>query len=115
MPVREYKTVTESTELLTRRAVLGPAYRLFYDEPLLPVHGEDVWLEDADGRRYLDAYNNVPVVGHGNARVVQAMAAQAAALCTHTRYLRPQTGLCRCFIGTFPTGFKSADAHLHRQ
>ena len=89
MPVREYKTVTESTELLTRRAVLGPAYRLFYDEPLLPVHGEDVWLEDADGRRYLDAYNNVPVVGHGNARVVQAMAAQAAALCTHTRYLHP--------------------------
>ena len=89
MPAQEYKAVTEPTKLLARRAVLGPAYRLFYDEPLLPVRGEDVWLEDADGRRYLDAYNNVPVVGHGNARVVQAMAAQAATLCTHTRYLHP--------------------------
>lgn len=74
-------------DLLTRRSILGPAYRLFYQEPLHPVRGEDVWLFDAAGRRYLDAYNNVPVVGHANPAVVAAMADQAARLNTHTRYL----------------------------
>ncbi|AUZ04913.1 class 3 aminotransferase [Vitreoscilla sp. C1] len=73
--------------LLERRAILGPAYRLFYDEPLFPVQGEDVWLTDHTGRRYLDAYNNVPVVGHCNGAVVQAMSEQAQTLCTHTRYV----------------------------
>lgn len=73
--------------LITRRAALGPAYRLFYDEPVTPVRGEGVWLEDAHGRRYLDAYNNVPVVGHSNPAVVDALSKQAATLNTHTRYL----------------------------
>ncbi len=79
--------VVNSTELLARRKVLGPAYRLFYNEPFYPVRAEDVWLYDDQGRRFLDAYNNVPVVGHCNPRVVAAMAAQASTLCTHTRYL----------------------------
>ena len=74
-------------QLLQRREVLGPAYRLFYDEPLFPVKGEDVWLIDHTGRRYLDAYNNVPVVGHANAAVLEALVSQSQTLCTHTRYL----------------------------
>lgn len=73
--------------LIQRRKVLGPAYRLFYDEPLALSRGEDVWLFDVEGRRYLDAYNNVPVVGHGHPRVVEALARQASTLNTHTRYL----------------------------
>jgi 4-aminobutyrate aminotransferase-like enzyme len=51
------------------------------------VRGEGVWLFDADGRRYLDCYNNVPSVGHCHPRVVEAIAAQARLLNTHTRYL----------------------------
>lgn len=78
-----------SEQLLARRSVLGPAYRLFYDEPVAPVKGEGVWLEDIDGNRYLDAYNNVPVVGHCNPAVVEALSRQAATLNTHTRYLHP--------------------------
>ena len=74
--------------LLARRArLLGPAYRLFYEQPLHLVRGEGVWLYDRDGRRYLDAYNNVASVGHGHPQVVQAIARQAATLNTHTRYL----------------------------
>ena len=74
--------------LMDRRAqLLGPSYRLFYDTPLHPVRGEGVWLFDADGRRYLDAYNNVASVGHCHPRVVDAIARQAATLNTHTRYL----------------------------
>lgn len=74
--------------LQARRArLLGPAYRLFYEEPLHIVRGEGAWLHDADGRRYLDAYNNVAAVGHCHPHVVEAISRQAAVLNTHTRYL----------------------------
>jgi len=74
--------------LLERRyRVLGRNSPLFYDRPLHLVRGEGVWLYDADGKRYLDAYNNVPHVGHCHPRVVAALSRQAATLNTHTRYL----------------------------
>jgi len=66
---------------------MGSAYRLFYDEPLHLVRGEGVWLFDADGRKYLDMYNNVAHVGHCHPRVVEAICKQASILNTHTRYL----------------------------
>jgi len=75
-------------ELLERRRrALGPAYRHFYEDPVEIVRGEGTRLFDADGIEYLDAYNNVPCVGHANPRVVAAIAAQAGELNTHTRYL----------------------------
>lgn len=70
-----------------RRKVLGPAYRLQYARPTEFVRGEGTWLFDADGRRFLDAYNNVPCVGHCHPHVVEAIARQAAQLNTNTRYL----------------------------
>jgi 4-aminobutyrate aminotransferase-like enzyme len=70
-----------------RRRVLGPTYSLFYDEPIHPVRGEGVWLIDASGERFLDAYNNVVSVGHCHPHVVAALSRQAARLNTHTRYL----------------------------
>jgi len=74
--------------LLQRRfAVLGKNSPLFYDKPLHLVRGDGVWLFDADGNRYLDAYNNVPHVGHCHPRVVQAITEQASLLNTSTRYL----------------------------
>ena len=77
-----------SADLSTRRSVLGSALSpLTYERPLHLVRGEGVWLHDADGNRYLDAYNNVPVVGHGHPVVVEAIARQAGALNTNTRYL----------------------------
>ena len=73
--------------LLRRQKAMGPAYRLFYDEPLHLVRGEGVYLYDADGREYLDCYNNVASVGHCHPRVVEALCQQASTLNTHTRYL----------------------------
>src|SRR3569832_128767 len=70
-----------------RRATFGPTSMLFYETPLNLVRGEGVWLHDADGTRYLDAYNNVPSVGHCHPRVVEAVARQMGTLNTHTRYL----------------------------
>ncbi|PZX17172.1 4-aminobutyrate aminotransferase-like enzyme [Palleronia aestuarii] len=75
------------TTIERRRRLLGGSYRLFYDEPLEIVRGDDVWLHDSAGRRYLDAYNNVPCVGHANPRVAARVAEQMGRLNTHTRYL----------------------------
>lgn len=75
-------------ELIARRdRVFGAGAQIFYDRPLHLVRGEGVWLYDADGRAYLDMYNNVPVVGHCNPHVVAAMSRQAATHTTHSRYL----------------------------
>jgi 4-aminobutyrate aminotransferase-like enzyme len=81
-------TTPSISEVLSRRQrVLAPTYRLFYEQPVHIVRAEGVWMYDADGRRYLDAYNNVPVVGHCNAEVVARISKQAATLNTHTRYI----------------------------
>ena len=51
------------------------------------MRGDGVWLYDAEGSRYLDCYNNVPVVGHCHPRVSDAIARQARLLNTNMRYL----------------------------
>ncbi len=77
-----------SEEILQHRhKLLGRNFPLFYHQPLHLVRGKGVWLWDAEGKRYLDAYNNVPVVGHCHPYVVEAMTKQAGTLNTHTRYL----------------------------
>jgi 4-aminobutyrate aminotransferase-like enzyme len=70
-----------------RQRVLGASYRLFYERPVRFVRGAGALLYDEDGADYLDAYNNVPVVGHSNPRVQAAVARQLGLLNTHTRYL----------------------------
>ena len=70
-----------------RKRVLGRHVTTFYDTPFAPVRGEGVWLYDADGKRYLDCYNNVPHVGHCHPKVVDAIGRQAATLNVHTRYV----------------------------
>jgi 4-aminobutyrate aminotransferase-like enzyme len=77
-----------NASLLERRyRVMGQSAPLFYDDPLHIVRGDGVWLYDEQGRSYLDAYNNVAVVGHCHPRVVEAIARQSSALNIHTRYL----------------------------
>ncbi|HLQ84913.1 MAG TPA: aspartate aminotransferase family protein [Salinisphaeraceae bacterium] len=100
---------SSTNELLNRRSVLGPAYRLFYDQPLELVKGDGVWVEDARGRQFLDAYNNVPVVGHCNPAVVAALTQQAATLNTHTRYLHENiVRYAERLLDLFPSGLDTA-------
>jgi 4-aminobutyrate aminotransferase-like enzyme len=75
------------TLIARRNRLLGPNVPTFYDIPVHMVRGEGVWLWDADGKKYLDCYNNVPHVGHCHPKVIEAIAKQAATLNTHTRYL----------------------------
>src|SRR5215468_4950083 len=76
-----------TSALLERRRRALPRSPLFYSRPVHLVRGQGVWLFDPDDRRYLDCYNNVPVVGHGHPRVVRAVAEQQRLLATHSRYL----------------------------
>lgn len=92
-----------------REKVLGPAYRLFYEEPLHLVRGEGVFLHDASGEKYLDAYNNVASVGHCHPRVVEAITAQTAVLNTHTRYLHEGiVDYAETLTATFPDALSQA-------
>jgi 4-aminobutyrate aminotransferase-like enzyme len=96
-----------SDELLQRRsAVLGSALTgLTYREPVHLVRGEGVWLFDAQGRRFLDCYNNVPVVGHCHPRVTEAVVRQTRLLNTHSRYLyEPLVELAERLVATMPPG-----------
>jgi len=92
-------------ELVRRRsATLGSALTgLTYRDPAHLVRGEGVWLFDAHGRRLLDAYNNVPVVGHCHPRVTEAVVHQTRALNTHSRYLyEPLVELAERLVATMP-------------
>ena len=70
-----------------RQRFLGRNLSVAYQKPLHIVRGEMQYLFDEEGRRYLDAYNNVAHVGHCHPKVVAAAQRQMAVLNTNTRYL----------------------------
>ena len=76
--------------LARRKRLLGSRPYLFYDRPLHAVRGDGVWILDDTGRRFLDCYNNVPIVGHCHPLVTEAIARQGRILNTNTRYLGAQ-------------------------
>ena len=73
--------------LSARRELLGKNLSISYQHPLKIVRGWKQFLYDDTGRAYLDAYNNVPLVGHSHPRIVRAVQDQIALLNTNTRYL----------------------------
>lgn len=83
-PARE---PTRAETLAVRRKRLGRNQSISYREPLKIVRGWKQYLFDDEGRKYLDAYNNVAHVGHNHPRVVAAAQRQISVLNTNTRYL----------------------------
>jgi len=78
---------TKSQTLAARRQRIGRNLSLSYRQPLKILRGWMQYVYDETGRGYLDAYNNVPHVGHSHPRVVEAAQGQMALLNTNTRYL----------------------------
>jgi 4-aminobutyrate aminotransferase-like enzyme/Ser/Thr protein kinase RdoA (MazF antagonist) len=70
-----------------RRARIGRNLSVAYRDPVKTVRGWKQYLYDDTGRCFIDAYNNVPHVGHCHPRVVEAAALQMRVLNTNTRYL----------------------------
>ena len=73
--------------LEARQRLLGGNLSIAYEKPINIVRGEMQYLYDDQGRRYLDAYNNVAHVGHCHPKVVAAGQQQMQLLNTNTRYL----------------------------
>jgi len=72
-----------------RAALFGGNVKLSYRRPVALLRGWKHHMFDEMGRPYLDAYNNVPHVGHAHPRIVAAAANQIARVNTNTRYLHP--------------------------
>ena len=84
---------TPDETLAARNRVIGPSLSVAYRRPVKIVRGWMQYLYDQAGRQYLDAYNNVPHVGHSHPRVVRAAAEQMLVLNTNTRYLHDKLAM----------------------
>jgi 4-aminobutyrate aminotransferase-like enzyme/Ser/Thr protein kinase RdoA (MazF antagonist) len=81
-------------------ALLTP---LTYARPVHAVGAEGVWIHEPDGSRLLDAYNNVPVVGHCHPRVTEAVVRQTRLGAVNARYLaEPLVELSERLLATLP-------------
>jgi 4-aminobutyrate aminotransferase-like enzyme/Ser/Thr protein kinase RdoA (MazF antagonist) len=87
-PNEKLDVTNNKVNLLNRRkAFLGTELELSYDDPIHVVRSQGVWVTDAEGIRHLDAYNNVPHVGHCHPHVVKTISRQLATMNSNTRYL----------------------------
>ncbi len=78
---------TKAETLAARRERLAGNLSIAYRDPVKIVRGSAQYLFDENGRRFIDAYNNVPHVGHAHPRVLRAACDQLSVLNTNTRYL----------------------------
>ena len=69
---------------------ISPILSLSYNKPVYMVRSAFQYMYDAYGNTLLDAYNNIPHVGHSHPKVVKAGQQQMAKLNTNTRYLYDQ-------------------------
>ncbi|MGC6453133.1 MAG: aminotransferase class III-fold pyridoxal phosphate-dependent enzyme [Candidatus Puniceispirillaceae bacterium] len=72
-----------------RKDRFGANLKLSYREPLQILRGWRHYLYDQHGRTHLDAYNNVPHVGHAHPRIAAVIERQSRLVNTNTRYLHP--------------------------
>lgn len=88
-----------------RDRLFGRNLRLSYADPVMLVRGWKHHLFDQWGRPYLDAYNNVPHVGHAHPRLRAVAADQLGRMNLNTRYLHPaQTAFAEKILTKMPEG-----------
>ena len=97
--------ISSASDLLVRRNnVLGKQLQLSYSKPVHAVTGQ-VFPMEAGHSRLLDAYNNVPSVGHACPEVVAAIARQMGEVCSNTRYLHETiVSYAERLVQTMPSG-----------
>jgi 4-aminobutyrate aminotransferase-like enzyme/Ser/Thr protein kinase RdoA (MazF antagonist) len=97
------KPAAGGATLAARRKLVGRNVSLGYDRPLQIVRGKRQYLYDDLGHTYLDAFNNVPHVGHCHPKVVEAANRQMRLLNTNTRYLHGNlTDYAQLLTSTLP-------------
>ncbi|MEZ5778042.1 MAG: aminotransferase class III-fold pyridoxal phosphate-dependent enzyme [Paracoccaceae bacterium] len=81
----------------------GENLRLSYSDPVMLLRGWRHHMFDEWGRPYLDAYNNVPHVGHAHPRIEAVAADQLKRMNSNTRYLHPaQTAFAEKLLSKLP-------------
>ena len=89
-PARMTYPIADPAALAGARADrFGANLKLSYRQPLQILRGWRHYLYDQHGRTHLDAYNNVPHVGHAHPRIAAVIERQSRLLNTNTRYLHP--------------------------
>ncbi|MCY1719049.1 aminotransferase class III-fold pyridoxal phosphate-dependent enzyme [Prolixibacteraceae bacterium Z1-6] len=73
-----------------RFSSVNPIFSVSYKTPIYMERAAFQYMFDKYGKRYLDAYNNIPHVGHSHPKVVETGQKQMAKLNTNTRYLYDQ-------------------------
>ena len=73
--------------LKERNSILSPIFSLSYDKPIVFKSSAFQYMFDNNGNSYLDAYNNIPLVGHAHPVVNDAISKQIKKLNTNTRYI----------------------------
>jgi len=78
----------KKTAQLTRREEnIFENQKLTYNDPFQVSRGWKHFLYDQKGCTYIDAYNNVPHVGHSHPGVIEAVTRQMELVSTNTRYI----------------------------
>jgi len=81
------KEVTITDALKRRHKHISPILSMSYKEPIQMSRSAFQYMYDTQGNTFLDAYNNIPHVGHSHPKVVSAGKKQMAKLNTNTRYI----------------------------
>lgn len=85
----EFTPVSRIKTLEARKKNFGRNLKLTYSEPVMFLRGWKHHVFDEWARPYLDAYNNVPHVGHAHPRIQALVADQLKRINSNTRYLHP--------------------------
>ncbi|WP_170378060.1 aminotransferase class III-fold pyridoxal phosphate-dependent enzyme [Ruegeria atlantica] len=102
-----YRPTDKQVILQGRHDHFGSNLSLTYDDPVMLVRGWKHHLFDEWGRPYLDAYNNVPHVGHAHPRIQAVAADQLKRMNSNTRYLHPaQTTFADKILSKLPDHFE---------
>lgn len=79
-----------SMQLKQRNKYLSSILSVSYAQPIHMDRAAFQFMHDGQGNTFLDAYNNIPHVGHCHPHVTERATAQMARLNTNTRYLYDQ-------------------------
>ncbi|WP_069301041.1 aminotransferase class III-fold pyridoxal phosphate-dependent enzyme [Neptunicoccus sediminis] len=98
-----YQPMPKAETLGKRRKHFGENVKLSYSDPAMFLRGWKHHLFDEWGRPHLDAYNNVPHVGHAHPRIQAIAADQLMRMNSNTRYLHPaQTDFADTVLAKMP-------------
>ena len=81
------KTIDVAQKVKTRGRHFSTVLSMSYKCPIYMSGAAFQYMYDGYGNTFLDAYNNIPHVGHSHPKVVAAGQKQMATLNTNTRYL----------------------------